>query len=258
MWRMSSRTRSPRSPARSKPWGASPTRRRRNGCSHHPRGRHKAGSPDQRHIQRLAAGGRALAGAIASRRSGGAAVDPGRHSSLRQRRRGGDAAGGEIPPVEIVLDIAKGIVVRGLESRLGQVFQNLISNAVSFSPDGGKVTVTAVRQGGDAVVTVEDQGPAFLRASWRRSSTASTANARPARRSAPIPASACRSPSRFRRAGRPHPRREPRRPGRRRHRRAVYRAAAAGVIWGRKPSRGAGGLRKIALYLVQLCARRFK
>jgi len=79
------------------------------------------------------------------------------HRSASETRR--DAAGGEIPPVEIVLDIAKGIVVRGLESRLGQVFQNLISNAVSFSPDGGKVTVTAVRQGGDAVVTVEDQGP---------------------------------------------------------------------------------------------------
>jgi two-component system sensor histidine kinase ChvG len=79
------------------------------------------------------------------------------HRSASETRR--DAAGGEIPPVQIVLDIAKGIVVRGLESRLGQVFQNLISNAVSFSPDGATVTVKAIRQGGNAVVTVEDQGP---------------------------------------------------------------------------------------------------
>jgi len=78
------------------------------------------------------------------------------HRAAGETRR--DVAGGELPPVEIVLDISKGIVVRGLESRLGQVFQNLISNAVSFSPNGGKVFVTAIRQSGNAVVTVEDQG----------------------------------------------------------------------------------------------------
>jgi two-component system sensor histidine kinase ChvG len=62
-------------------------------------------------------------------------------------------------PVEIVLQAPKGLVVRGMESRLGQVFQNLISNAVSFSPPGGTVRVDALRQGGQAVVTVEDDGP---------------------------------------------------------------------------------------------------
>ena len=62
-------------------------------------------------------------------------------------------------PVDIALDAAKGLVVRGMESRLGQVFQNLISNAVSFSPPGGTVAIVARRQGGDAIVTVEDSGP---------------------------------------------------------------------------------------------------
>ncbi len=62
-------------------------------------------------------------------------------------------------PVEIMLDLPRGLVVRGLESRLGQVFQNLISNAVSFSPPGGAVRVTGARQGGDAVITVTDEGP---------------------------------------------------------------------------------------------------
>jgi two-component system sensor histidine kinase ChvG len=64
------------------------------------------------------------------------------------------------PPVEIVLDLPqRELVVRGLESRLGQVFQNLISNAVSFSPPGGVVRVTGQRQNGNAVIAVADQGP---------------------------------------------------------------------------------------------------
>ena len=62
-------------------------------------------------------------------------------------------------PVDIALDVPRGLVVRGMESRLGQVFQNLIANAVSFSPPGGAVRVAASRLGGNAVVTVEDQGP---------------------------------------------------------------------------------------------------
>ena len=32
-------------------------------------------------------------------------------------------------------------IVRGRDERLGQVFRNLIDNAVSFSPPGGKVIV---------------------------------------------------------------------------------------------------------------------
>jgi two-component system sensor histidine kinase ChvG len=62
-------------------------------------------------------------------------------------------------PVDVALDVPKELIVRGLESRLGQVFQNLISNAVSFSPPGGVVKVAGTRRGGTAVVTVEDEGP---------------------------------------------------------------------------------------------------
>ncbi len=75
------------------------------------------------------------------------------HRSIDETRAGFDRA------VEIVLDVPKGLVVRGMESRLGQVFQNLIANAVSFSPPGGSVRVAAARQSGRAVVTVEDDGP---------------------------------------------------------------------------------------------------
>jgi two-component system sensor histidine kinase ChvG len=63
-------------------------------------------------------------------------------------------------PVEIALDLPqRELVVRGLESRLGQVFQNLISNAVSFSPPGGVVRVTGQRHNGNAIISVADQGP---------------------------------------------------------------------------------------------------
>ncbi len=49
--------------------------------------------------------------------------------------------------------------VPGIEGRLGQVFRNLISNAVTFSPPGGTIRLAAQRQGGDVVVSVSDEGP---------------------------------------------------------------------------------------------------
>ncbi|MBI1386156.1 MAG: HAMP domain-containing protein [Rhizobiales bacterium] len=44
------------------------------------------------------------------------------------------------------------------DSRLAQVFSNLLSNALSFSPPGGTVTVRAVREARHVVVMVEDEG----------------------------------------------------------------------------------------------------
>jgi two-component system sensor histidine kinase ChvG len=50
--------------------------------------------------------------------------------------------------------------VRGLEGRLGQVFLNLADNAVSFSPPGGEVRLSARRAAGNEVeIRVEDDGP---------------------------------------------------------------------------------------------------
>ncbi len=50
-------------------------------------------------------------------------------------------------------------VVQGHDLRLGQVINNLIDNARSFSPPGGKVRVTCRRTGTAIFITVDDDGP---------------------------------------------------------------------------------------------------
>ena len=51
------------------------------------------------------------------------------------------------------------VVIDGLPDRLGQVFSNVIDNAVSFSPDGAAVTLRLTVAGREAVVTIDDEGP---------------------------------------------------------------------------------------------------
>ena len=56
---------------------------------------------------------------------------------------------GEVPPVEATA------------ARLGQVFLNLLINALSVSKDGGEVRLTVRLDGADAVATIDDDGPGF-------------------------------------------------------------------------------------------------
>ena len=51
------------------------------------------------------------------------------------------------------------LIVPGIETRLSQVFRNVIGNAVSFSPPSGEIRLTARHDGRAVLVTVEDEGP---------------------------------------------------------------------------------------------------
>jgi two-component system sensor histidine kinase ChvG len=54
---------------------------------------------------------------------------------------------------------AQAFIVPGHDSRLGQVVDNLIHNARSFSPPGGSVRVTARRLKTEVEIVVDDDGP---------------------------------------------------------------------------------------------------
>jgi two-component system sensor histidine kinase ChvG len=58
--------------------------------------------------------------------------------------------------------------VRAAPERLAQVFDNLVDNAVSFSPAGSLVIVTLARQNGRCQVAVSDEGPGIPEAHLAR------------------------------------------------------------------------------------------
>ena len=79
------------------------------------------------------------AGIITNREKSGANRD--RKIKLRRRRDG------------------EPLLVPGNLPRLQRVLENLLDNAVSFSPPGGTVTVELTRQSGRIQLSVEDEGP---------------------------------------------------------------------------------------------------
>src|SRR5262249_8222057 len=64
------------------------------------------------------------------------------------------------PRPDIVLDAAPGpLFTLGVPERLTAVFENILDNALSFSPPGGTVGLELGRQAGWVVATVTDEGP---------------------------------------------------------------------------------------------------
>lgn len=65
----------------------------------------------------------------------------------------------EVRNVILVTDIAAGVVVNGPKEMIETILENLIDNAVSFSPPSGRVTVKLAREDQWAVLQVKDEGP---------------------------------------------------------------------------------------------------
>lgn len=122
-------------------------------------------------ISRIVAGKMYLEmSALDLRRPVQSVVDSGRPEAAAARVR-----------LDLELD-ASPVVVTGDPTRLQQVFQNLVANAVKFTPPGGAVTVRVRAEAGHAEIRVEDNGvgiaPDRLRRIFERFVQSVTANGR--------------------------------------------------------------------------------
>lgn len=65
--------------------------------------------------------------------------------------------------VELSGRIAPGVDPLPLNpAKMGRVIDNLLANALRYTPQGGQVEITAVREGDHVIVVVEDNGPGFV------------------------------------------------------------------------------------------------
>jgi two-component system sensor histidine kinase ChvG len=70
--------------------------------------------------------------------------------------------------VEFQRESETAAIVQGIDERLGQVFRNLIDNAISFSPESGSVNVSVKVQGPIVRAVVADEGPGIPTADLER------------------------------------------------------------------------------------------
>ncbi len=79
-----------------------------------------------------------------------------RQNSINKKKKSTDTHNAHIN-LDMIQD--DGRYVWGLEGHLTQVFDNLISNAISFSPDNAAITIRVRTKDKQTYITLEDQGP---------------------------------------------------------------------------------------------------
>ncbi|MFO3796371.1 MAG: sensor histidine kinase, partial [Anaerolineales bacterium] len=61
--------------------------------------------------------------------------------------------------IQLELNEIEQVQIRGDRDRLKQVLLNLVSNAIQYTPSGGKITLSLQRSGQQARLVVRDTGP---------------------------------------------------------------------------------------------------
>jgi two-component system sensor histidine kinase QseC len=91
--------------------------------------------------------------------AGAEAARPIALDALVQDRLAALAHVADVRGVELALEAGEGLIVRGQEGALVSLVDNVIDNAIKYSPPGGTVNVTLTRTGGMAQLCVSDSGP---------------------------------------------------------------------------------------------------
>ncbi len=60
--------------------------------------------------------------------------------------------------LELLLPIEREVWIEGQKDRIQQIILNLVSNAVAYTPEGGKITVSLVERGDQLAISVKDTG----------------------------------------------------------------------------------------------------
>lgn len=65
----------------------------------------------------------------------------------------------DIRGISVLVDVAPGLRVLGNDNLIETVMENVLENALDFTPDAGAIRVTAAPEGRFAVIRVDDDGP---------------------------------------------------------------------------------------------------
>jgi two-component system sensor histidine kinase ChvG len=61
--------------------------------------------------------------------------------------------------ITLSIDLPENATVVGRDERFGQIFRNIIDNALSFSPPDGTVAISARAEERSVIISIEDEGP---------------------------------------------------------------------------------------------------